>query len=205
MLTIAAAGSIRGRPPPSALGGYAIRCRPIQSKGGARAVRQGAGHGDLQGHEGLGEEHEGAADTGKQMQEEKYGTTNPFKQMSQGLAEANERGAVASGRVGEDAAPARERHRGYRHYQGASRYGHAGEHAAAVRHRSRSTSRAARPTTRPYAKSSTSPAAAVPARRGDAGAHRSGRPAVGDDRLGVAPRESLSLRRSRKPSPFELR
>lgn len=29
-------------------------------------------------------------DTGKQMQAEKYGTTNPFKQMSQGISEANE-------------------------------------------------------------------------------------------------------------------
>ncbi len=29
------------------------------------------------------------ADTGKQMQAEKYGTTNPFKQMGQGLSEAN--------------------------------------------------------------------------------------------------------------------
>jgi hypothetical protein len=28
-------------------------------------------------------------DTGKQMQAEKYGTTNPFKQMSQGISEAN--------------------------------------------------------------------------------------------------------------------
>ena len=30
------------------------------------------------------------ADTGKEMQKEKYGTTNPFKIMSQGVAEANE-------------------------------------------------------------------------------------------------------------------
>lgn len=29
-------------------------------------------------------------DTGKQMQAEKYGTTNPFKQMTQGIAEANQ-------------------------------------------------------------------------------------------------------------------
>jgi len=29
------------------------------------------------------------ADTGKQMQAEKYGTTNPFKQMAAGVAEAN--------------------------------------------------------------------------------------------------------------------
>lgn len=29
-------------------------------------------------------------DTGKQMQQERYGTSNPFKQMSQGVAEANQ-------------------------------------------------------------------------------------------------------------------